>query len=123
MDKSIKFSNKVRMANSLYEGLHGFEDRLMQVFDGLRDRFFGYTYDVISKKTLKRDKSNESLVEALCYFEKHCNNNDNRLPTEFLDPYGFLRLVLEKDAPLFNYEEYLFFPLGIKRDRSGISLP
>ena len=39
------------------------------------------------------------------------------------NPYEFLKLVLEEDAPLFGFEEELFGPIGIKRDRSGLSIP
>jgi hypothetical protein len=100
-----------------------FEWKLGTIFDALRDRFFGYTYDVVSKKTLRRDKSEESLVDALLCFEKYCEEHDDRLPTESLIPYKFLKLVLERNASLFGFEEELFDPIGIKRDRSGISLP
>lgn len=100
-----------------------FEWKLGKVYDALRDRFFGYTYDVVSTKTLKREKNEETLVDALLCFEEHCVENNNQLPTEFLNPYHFLKLVLEKNASLFGLEEELFDPVGVRRDRSRLSLP
>lgn len=99
-----------------------FEWKLAKVHEALSDRFFGYTYGIVSKKMLKREKNENTLVEALLCFEKHCNEN-NKLPTEFLNPYNFLKLVLEENASLFGFEEELFGPIGIKRDRSKLFLP
>lgn len=94
--------------------LEQFEDRLRTFLDELKNLFFGITY----KTTIKRDTSNQSLVAALLEYEK-CEKNLSLLP-EKLETYSFLKLALEKDAPLLLQDEYL---LGIQRDRSGISDP
>jgi len=99
-----------------------FESKLGEILEELRERFFGYPFHVMSGKTIRRDTSNEALIEMLFFFEKYLEVNKNTI-TEFLEPFGFLKLVLEKDAPLFGFEEELFGVIGIKRDRSGISLP
>jgi hypothetical protein len=96
-----------------------FEERLGELLQYLRDRFFGITYEIVSSKTIKREKNNETLVEAMCNFEKCCNDKKyEALANEKLPIYGFLKLALEKDAP-FDSE----YHLGIQRDRSGLSLP
>lgn len=94
-----------------------FEDRLGVFLEQLRRLFFGLTYDVEATKTLKRNKSTEVLVEALCNYEK---NLKGKLKNEYLETVPFLKLVLERDASLFGKDRYL---LGVERDRSGISLP
>lgn len=100
-----------------------FEWKLGKILEGMRERFFSYMFYLDLGKRLKRDTSNAALVEAMCEFEKHLENNNDRLATEFINPCEFLKLVLEKDAPLWGFEEDFFGPLGIKRDRSGLSLP
>lgn len=99
----------------------GFWERVLEVLENLRNSCFGLTYDMLSKKMLPRNKDNKTLIEALCYIDKYRKENKNLLPAEILDIYEFLKLVLEDDAPLFGYEEYIFSPLGIQRDLSGIS--
>ena len=49
-----------------------FESVLSKIVIDLQDRFFGYTYHVLTDKRLKRDTSNKSLVKSLCDFEKYC---------------------------------------------------
>lgn len=98
----------------------GFVDRLIEVEGKLRDRFFGLTYEIESTIMLRRDRSPEALMEALAIGEKYFSKE--KVIHEQIDGYGFLKLALEKDTPLFDYEDYLFSCVGIKRDHSGISL-
>ncbi len=100
-----------------------FWEKLDQIHDDIRERFFGYTYKILSTKTLRRDDSNETLVEALCCYEEWYEKNKDSIYFECDSACHFLRLVLERNAPLFGYEEEVFGPLNIKRDRSGLSEP
>lgn len=98
--------------------LNEFEDRLGELLMSLGNLFFGLTYDVETGKTLKREKTLEALVKALCNHEKYCQNN-HAIFVGLSDHYEFLKLVLENDAPLSN-DIYI---LGVRRDRSGLSSP
>ncbi len=94
-----------------------FEARLLDLLYYLRDRFFGVTYEVSSTKTVRREKTNQVLVDAMCDFEKFCKTEKlELLKEEKVECYEFLKLALEEDAPFGS--EYI---LGIKRDRSGIT--
>ena len=94
------------------------EPDFYDVLNDLRDRFFGLTHEIALSKTIRKDRSNEALVEALINCEDYLL--DKKVIHEHLDWYGFIKLVLEKDAPLFKYEECLI-RVGIKRDRGGPS--
>lgn len=59
------------------KNLEEFENRLSDLMYYLHDCFFGYTYEVSMQKTLRRDKSPETLVEAMCDFEKYCQEKKN----------------------------------------------
>jgi len=101
------------------QNLKEFEDRLSEFLYYLHDRFFGYAYEVVSTKMLKRDKSDEILVDVLCGFEKYCREKKDEIyAREKLAVYGFLKLALERDAP-FDSE----YHLGVGRDRSGLTSP
>lgn len=94
-----------------------FEDRLLEIEEKLRNVVFGLSYDTELGKTLKREKSNENIVTALCNYEKYVKGVIN----EQCCSIGLLKLIIEKDAPfLVCDDEYI---LGVKRDRSGLSLP
>lgn len=97
------------------KSLTEFEDRLSKFFLDSYNDCFGLTYDASSRKTLDNKKNNDVLVDTLCKLEK-----TEGYISEQVDPRDFLKKVLEKDAPISPHEEYL---LGVKRDRSGISLP
>lgn len=99
----------------------GYLDRVFQAFNGLRVRFLGLADDLVLSKASKGDKSIESLVETLC---RNKNYFAGKGPlSKHLDVYSFLKLVLERDAPLHEYEGHLLGSLGIKRDHSRLSLP
>lgn len=115
------FQDLVEIAESRGAYSDGFTDRLIEVESKLRDRFFGLTYEIVSTKMLRRDRSAEALMEALACGEKYFS--DKEVINEQIDWRGFLKSVLETDAPLFNYEEYLFGSVGVKRDRSGLTEP
>lgn len=101
--------------------LKEFEDRLGNFEANLRDVLFGFTYNLETGKTLKRKKSTESIVEALCNFNEYSKNTTSSYIIEDLDSFCLLRLILERDASLMICEDtYL---LGFKRDRSGLSVP
>jgi hypothetical protein len=96
-----------------------FEDRIGEFEEKLRNLFFGLTYDIETKKTLKREKTPEAIVEALCKHEKYFQKHN--VINEQLSPLFVLMLAIERDAPLVVCEDtYL---LGIERDRSGLTLP
>lgn len=96
-----------------------FENRIGKFENKLRDMLFGFTYNLETGKTLKREKSIESIVESLCDYDKYSENI--QVITEHFNPFLLLKLILEQDAPFVICEDtYL---LGFKRDRSGLSLP
>lgn len=94
-----------------------FEDRLLALEEKLRERVFGLDHDVGSTKNIKRDKTNENLVNALCYFEKHANDVIN----EQLNPTGLLKAILDNDAPFLVCDD--MYILGVERDRSKLFVP
>jgi hypothetical protein len=98
-------------------------------FDDFRERLgifvrciwqlvFGINHDVKESKTLKQEKSDKAIIEALCNFEKFCR--EKRSWSEWVDAYPLLRSILEKDASLMEMDLWL---LGTERDREGLSLP
>ena len=99
--------------------LRDFEDRMGEVEIKLRNIFFGFTYDIGTGKILKRKKSTEAIVEALCNYDKYAK--DLTVINEHIDPYGLLKQILERDAPLIVCDD--IYLLGVKRERSGLSLP
>ena len=74
-----------------------FEWELAKARNSLKLHSFGYSYDVIPKKMLKRDKSDANLIEALCCFEKYSNEKGRPLSPDWSDPFDFFREVLERD--------------------------
>lgn len=103
--------------------LREFEDRFGAFVCDLRKHFFGGIYDVGQGKTLKRKKDDETLLDALCSYDKFFKNRPPFVIEEgvYTIPYDFLRLVIERDAPLVVCEDIHL--LGIERDRSGLSSP
>lgn len=98
-----------------YLGETSYEDRLLKVEEKARLLVFGLSYEIESKNIFKREKTTKNLVEILCAAEKYVDG----LINEHVDPHGFLKEVLEKDAPFYVCDDV--YILGIERDRSGLS--
>jgi hypothetical protein len=114
---SLKESKFLKMLIASPMDLRGFEDRVLELEGKLRSLVFGLAYDMDTGKTLKREKTSKNLVDALCNYEKYVKG----IIHEQLDPIGLLKEIIERDAPfLVCNDEYI---LGVKRDRSGLSLP
>jgi hypothetical protein len=96
--------------------LREFEERLGEFYERQYTRFFGLAFDISSGKTLRKEANAEALVKCLIDFEK----NEQPIYYAQIESYKFLKMALEKDAPLFENDMYL---LGINRDRSGLFLP
>ena len=94
----------------------GYLDRVFQVFNGLRSQL----HDLTLAKTPNTDQCIETVIKALRRKEKYFAGKGPI--SKDLDMYLFLKRILEENAPLFEYEEYLFGYLGIKRDRAELSL-
>ena len=110
---------RVKIKSEPPKNMQELEDRLGNYEDALRKLLFGLTYDIEEGKTLKREKTPEVMVEALCRYEKNIMNL--KLINEQLQPVSLLALIIEKDAPLVICDDIHL--LGIERDRSGLSLP
>ena len=95
-------------------------DLIASVMDSLRQRLFFLN---LNEKAIRdRYKSIPFLIESLCLAEKHLK--DKCVIRDLINlEYHFLKAVLENNAPLFYYEERVFDRLGIKRNRSRLSLP
>jgi hypothetical protein len=98
-----------------YLGETSFWDRLLEVEEKAHRLEYGLSYEIESKKIFKREKTTKNLVGILCAAEKYVDGIIN----EYVDPYGFLKEVLEKDAPFYVCDD--MYILGIERDRSGLS--
>jgi hypothetical protein len=96
-----------------------FENRLLAFDADLRRLIFGFIYDIESGKTIKREKTTEAIVEALCNYDKYAK--DLTVIHEYIDPCRLLKQILERDAPLIVCDD--IYLLGVKRERSGLSLP
>lgn len=96
--------------------LREFEERLGEFYECQYTRFFGLAFDISSGKTIRKEANAEALVKCLIDFEK----NEQPIYYAHIEAYKFLKMALEKDAPLFENDMYL---LGINRDRSGLFLP
>lgn len=94
-----------------------FESRLNNIFLHYHEKLIGLAHYVGTRKTLDREINEEMLVDLLVAIEGF---DKNKPFTVHMDPITFLRIALEKDAPLGESDRYL---LGVDRDRSGISQP
>ncbi len=93
-----------------------FKDRLEMFLYEKEGYFFGA---INEREKPRKEFTPESLVKAFKAYESRLENGMS-MRQEILDPYEVLKLVLEKDAYLFNQERYL---LGTPRDRSCLSIP
>ncbi len=116
----LSLSAPTEMLLSLYPA-DGFMEQLIEVLDGLEKSFFGLTYEIEGKKTLKKDTSSESLVRSLVLCEKRFSKQ--KVINEQSDWFGFFKVALEQDVSLQGYEKDVFERVGLHRDRSGLSLP
>lgn len=101
------------------KNLREFENRISKTVLEIKENIHGLLHKVTSDKWLRCDKSNKTIVKDLCNLKDHFEKNGN-LILETLDPYQFLKLVLEKNASIFNSDLYI---LGTEIDRSGLALP
>ena len=99
--------------------LREFEDRLGKLMLFLKGTFFGLTYDIEERKTLKKDTGPETLVRVLQDYEKY-RNAYGEIFHNHLEAYQFLKLALESNTSLIWDDRYL---LEISRDRSGLMVP
>lgn len=76
----------------------GFQDRLLEIDEKLRSMVFGLSYDTESGKTLKREKTNENLVTALCNYEKYVKGviNEQINPLDLLKQMRLRRASCEE---------------------------
>lgn len=110
--------NLTKKAQLPYQDNPSFYDRALEVLMKLRTAVFGINHYVTSSKTIKASTDNEFLIKALFAMDKYSSKTS--VLNEHLNVFEFVSLVLEKNAPLREFEEYLFGPTGIKRDFSDI---
>jgi hypothetical protein len=95
-----------------------FQERLGIFVRCIWQLVFGINHDVKESKTLRQEKSDEAIIDALCNFENFCR--EKRSWSELVDAYPLLRSILERGGSLMGMDLWL---LGIERDRGGLSLP
>jgi hypothetical protein len=110
---------RIQIKSEPPKDIREFEDRWGKYDEALRNLLFGFTYDIESGKTLKREKTPEVMVDALCRYEK--NTMNLKIINEQLQPWFLIAFIIEKDAPLVICDDIYLF--GIERDRSGLSIP
>ncbi len=106
INRTKNFLKKLQIAEqATSKDSHSFLERLLTVLDKWRTAVFGINHYVTSTKTINRNTANEFLVDALFSMEKYLSKTS--FVNEQLDWYDFLKLILEKDVPLFEDEAYL----------------
>jgi len=127
VEEAVRGFEKIQKILKPYKKAHNppsnqqeFEDRLKIVEQIARDDVFGSPYEDEKRKIRRRETSTKALVEALCQDAKRPRESFSPSLGQ-LEPYKYLKLVLEKNARLHLPDEIDL--LGVRRDCSGPSVP
>lgn len=96
------------------KSLEVFEYRLLICYRDTQTAHFGHAHFLAEGKTLKKRTDYKALVDTLIVHEK-CSKRVKRSRLNPKDIYGFLKYILERDAPTGLPDKFI---LGFQRDRS-----